>query len=200
MTAGPPPAPDRLVVRTDRRLVGRLVRRANVVPLLVALTVCAVLGGSIGAVLTTLEGGGEALLAGALGGVVIALGAFMTGFVVYLLEAVVHMVHREVDVMAVIEPAGMHLAAPGTDVGSFYLPWDAVESIVPRRRGVRAQLTVRAAPGLRRDHPGARGLEDDVLWDALRKRGYNVRTGTALVPHEQVVAAVRHFAPPGLVR
>lgn len=192
MAAGHTPAPDRLVVRTDRRLVGRLVWRGNI-PLVVGMAACIALGAGFGAVVGSLQPDGTSVGLGALAGGLAAVIAYTAGFTLYLFVSVMHMVHREVDVMAVVEPEGMYVAVPGTNAGSAYLPWDAIGSVTPRGAATGARVVVRPVPALRRDHPGARGLDDDVLWRALRARGLTIRTGTALVPHEQVVAAVHHY-------
>ncbi|WP_199423141.1 hypothetical protein [Actinotalea solisilvae] len=191
----PPPAADPLVVRTDRRLVGRLVWRGNV-PLVLAMLACVAAGTGLGALAGSTPQTDMSATLGALMGALGAAIAFTVALSVFLFASVLHMVHREVDVMAVVEPTGLHVAVPGTNAGSAYLPWHAIGSVTPRGRGRRARLVVRAVPGLRRDHPGARGLEDDLLWRSLRSQGLTIRTGTALVPHEHVLAAVRHLSSP----
>jgi hypothetical protein len=73
---------------------------------------------------------------------------------------------------------GLRLQVPQASARAVTLPWSAIGAVRRSRAVGGTMFTITLAPGVERDHPGAEGLDDPVVWRALTD-GPGLRVGTA---------------------
>jgi hypothetical protein len=182
---------ERFELRTDRVALRRLYRRLFWLIVPVNLLLAAVLGAQVGLLANVLDSTTSAMLYGAGFGLLIfglAWTVFGQGSLAWL------RIRRVIDPVLVADRRGVWLAVPQSDAGSVFLPWPAVGQIVPRRSLRHTVLSIRLAPGIRPDHPGASGLDDRRIWRHLNRQGLQVGPQGTNATGDQVLAALHHFA------
>jgi hypothetical protein len=183
-------AGERFEVRTDRQALRRFVRWMTVFSIGTSVVYVAALGTMVGLTIRSVGGFAVPMAGGAL----LAVLAYFFGRYDSVGGALGRLRKRqEIDVVLVLDQAGLWMPVPGTAAREVRLPWSAVGDVRIRRVLFQRIVSIAARPGVTAEHPGTVGLDDPRVRRYVYRPGLALGTRFTNTNPDAVVAAIHRL-------